>query len=70
LERVPVGGEIIVARLENGEDLLECFRISAKKTGSKRGDPFGYGTLVMPPFSVSVDGVSPSDFTMEKKEEG
>jgi uncharacterized protein len=67
-----LGGEIIVARLENGEDLLECLQKLCVENKIRNGVILsGYGTLSYASFfGIQSTQYPPPDFYRWKKEEG
>jgi predicted DNA-binding protein with PD1-like motif len=67
-----LGGEIIVARLENGEDLLECLQKLCADHGIRNGVILsGYGTLGYASFfGLQSTEYPPPDFYRWRREEG
>ncbi len=66
------GGEIIVARMENGEDVLECLQELSIKHDIRNGVILsGYGTLGHAAFfGLKSTEYPPPDFYKTRKEEG
>jgi predicted DNA-binding protein with PD1-like motif len=66
------GGEIIVARLENGEDVLECLQALCLEHDIRNGVILsGYGTLGYAAFfGLQSTEYPPPDFYRWRKEEG
>ncbi len=66
------GGEIVVARMENGEDLLECLQDLCTKQDIRNGVILsGYGTLGYAAFfGLKSTEYPPPDFYRWRKEEG